>query len=173
MRSFKNLSSLMKDFLNIKNVMQFHFKLRNWLMLIREKHSQGEQYCFCDKCRKYSLSFLIGFLFPSCIRRYAFCRLRHFLYKRKVIDNMYAAEFLQRYSQNLNKLKQFAAAIWRCFKECFLIEHYSLDFFNDEQVWFSREWNTGQQSSLPLREIIQYDKYLIKLNGPQRYFKFT
>ena len=32
----------MKDFLNIKNVMQFHFKLRNWLMLIREKHSQGE-----------------------------------------------------------------------------------------------------------------------------------
>lgn len=79
---------------------------------------------------------------------------------------MYAAEFLQRYSQNLNKLKQFAAAIWRCFKECFLIERYSLDFFNDEYVWFSREWNTGQQSSLPLREIIQYDKYLIKLNGP-------
>ena len=45
---------------------------------------------------------------------------------------MYAAEFLQGYSQNLNKLKQFAAAIWQCFKECFLIERYSLDFFNDE-----------------------------------------
>ena len=139
-------------------------------MVIREKHSQGEWYCFCDKYRKYGL---IGCLFPSCIRRYALCRLRHFLYKRKAIDNMYAAEFLQRYSQNSDKLKQFAAAIWQCFKECFLIEPYSLDFFNDKYVCSSCKWNTGQQSSLPYREIIQYDKCLIKLNGPEKYFKFT
>ena len=155
MRSFRNLNSLKKDFFNVKNVIEFHFKLTNWLMVIREKHSQGEWYCFCDKYRKYGL---LGCLFPSCIRRYALCRLRHFLYKRKAIDNMYAAEFLQRYSQNSDKLKQFAAAIWQCFKECFLIEPYSLDFFNDKYVCSSRKWNTGQQSSLPYREIIQYDK---------------
>ena len=155
MRSFRNLNSLKKDFFNVKNVIEFHFKLTNWLMVIREKHSQGEWYCFCDKYRKYGL---LGCLFPSCIRRYALCRLRHFLYKRKAIINMYAAEFLQRYSQNSDKLKQFAAAIWQCFKECFLIEPYSLDFFNDKYVCSSRKWNTGQQSSLPYREIIQYDK---------------
>ena len=155
MRSFRNLNSLKKDFFNVKNVIEFHFKLTNWLMVIREKHSQGEWYCFCDKYRKYGL---LGCLFPSCIRRYALCRLRHFLYKRKAIDNMYAAEFLQRYSQNSDKLKQFAAAIWQCFKECFLIEPYSLDFFNDKYVCSSCKWNTGQQSSLPYREIIQYDK---------------
>ena len=155
MRSFRNLNSLKKDFFNVKNVIEFHFKLTNWLMVIREKHSQGQWYWFCDKYRKYGL---LGCLFPSCIRRYALCRLRHFLYKRKAIDNMYAAEFLQRYSQNSDKLKQFAAAIWQCFKECFLIEPYSLDFFNDKYVCSSRKWNTGQQSSLPYREIIQYDK---------------
>ena len=170
MRSFRNLNSLKKDFFNVKNVIEFHFKLTNWLMVIREKHSQGEWYCFCDKYRKYGL---IGCLFPSCIRRDALCRLRHFLYKRKAIDNMYAAEFLQRYSQNSDKLKQFAAAIWQCFKECFLIEPYSLDFFNDKYVCSSCKWNTGQQSSLPYREIIQDDKCLIKLNGPEKYFKFT
>ena len=170
MRSFRNLNSLKKDFFNVKNVIEFHFKLTNWLMVIREKHSQGEWYCFCDKYRKYGL---IGCLFPSCIRRYALCRLRHFLYKRKAIDNMYAAEFLQRYSQNSDKLKQSAAAIWQCFKECFLIEPYSLGFFNDKYVCSSCKWNTGQQSSLPYREIIQYDKCLIKLNGPEKYFKFT
>ena len=170
MRSFRNLNSLKKDFFNVKNVIEFHFKLTNWLMVIREKYSQGEWYCFCDKYRKYGL---IGCLFPSCIRRYALCRLRHFLYKRKAIDNMYAAEFPQRYSQNSDKLKQFAAAIWQCFKECFLIEPYGLDFFNDKYVCSSCKWNTGQQSSLPYREIIQYDKCLIKLNGPEKYFKFT
>ena len=48
-----------------------------------------------------------------------------------------------------------------------------LELFDDEYVWTHRDWNTFETSRLSLREIIDYEKELLRLNGPELYFTFT
>ena len=81
------------------------------------------------------------------------CKFQSFCYKKDAIEGVCVFEFLGRNSENAKKDR--------------------LAFFDDTYHWTSRDWNTGETSSLSLERIIEYDKYLIKLNWPERYFKFT
>ena len=86
---------------------------------------------------------------------------------------MCVREFLDRNSENSLKLGELETLLWPFFKKIFFANRKSLEFFNDEYVWTSRDWNSGEYSRLSLQEIIDFDKYLIKINGPKRYFDFT
>ena len=55
----------------------------------------------------------------------------------------------------------------------FFFNRNSLDFFNDVYVWKHRAWYKFEASEVILQEMIEYDKELIKLKGPERYYKFT
>ena len=67
---------------------------------------------------------------------------------------MSAREFLQRNYDNEVKLRQFAEVIWPFFKKMFIYQN-------------------ATYSEMSIQEIIDNDRYLIELNGPERFFTFT
>ena len=85
---------------------------------------------------------------------------------------MCVKEFLERNSENKAKLNELAELIWPFLKNIYLVQRNRLEFFDDEYVWTFRDWNTFETSSMTLRQIINYDKYLNDLNGAERYFRF-
>ena len=89
------------------------------------------------------------------------------------MDNMCVLEFLDRHSENKQKLNQLAKLIWPCFKKIFFVCKDRLEFFDNDYIWTHSDWNTFETSALSLRQFIDNDKELIRLNGPERYFAFT
>ena len=174
MMPFRSLQTLKKKFFKFEDVVEFHYELMNIVMLVREKHQEGGWFCHCDKYRHCCLWPLVRRCFRQ--RRPRFCALRKmqtFCYKRNAVDNMSVLEFLDRHSENRQKLNQLVKLMWPFIRKIFFIHKYSLDFFDDVYVWTHRDWNTFETCQLSLREIIDYDMELIKLNGPERYFAFT
>ena len=55
----------------------------------------------------------------------------------------------------------------------FFFNRNSLDFFNDVYVWKHCDWHMFETSKVTLKEMIEHEKELIKLNGPERYYKLT
>ena len=58
-------------------------------------------------------------------------------------------------------------------EEIFILESSSLDLFNIEYQWSSPNRDDCSYSYLTLQEIIDNIEYIWKLNGDDRYFKFT
>ena len=86
---------------------------------------------------------------------------------------MSAREFLQRNCDNAVKLKEFAELIWPFFKKMFLYNRNSLEFFNQDYWWTYRNYCDATYIDMNLQEIIDNDRHLIELNGPERFFAFT
>ena len=89
-----------------------------------------------------------------CFRRKRFCalcKLQTLFYKGNPFDNISAREFLDQNSENMQKLKQFAATIWSYFKRTFFFNRESLDFFNDVYVWKHPDWYTFETSEVTLK----------------------
>ena len=99
--------------------------------------------------------------------------MQSFFYKRDAVENMSVMEFLDRNSSDKKKLKQLAELIWLFIRKIYFLRRDCLEFFDQEYVWTHRDWNTFEVSELSLRKIIDYDKHLIELNGPERYFTFN
>ena len=86
---------------------------------------------------------------------------------------MSAREFLQRNCDNAVKLKEFAELIWLFFKKMIFYNRNSLEFFNQDYRWKYRNYCDATYINMNLQEIIDNDRYLIELNGPERFFAFT
>ena len=78
----------------------------------------------------------------------ALCKLQILFYKNNAFDNMSAREFLDRNSENMQKLNQFSTTIWPYFKKMYFFYRDSLDFFNDDYVWKHRECIRLKQAKL-------------------------
>ena len=86
---------------------------------------------------------------------------------------MSVREFLPRNMDDGKKLQQFVDLIWPFFKKMSLLNQQSLQFFNQEYHWSHRNCQEGTVSLMTLTEIVDNDRYLIKLNRPENFFKFT
>ena len=95
------------------------------------------------------------------------------LFEPKLIHNMLAREFLQRNCDNAAKLKEFAELIWPFFKKMFFYYRNSLELFNQGYRWTYRNYRNATYIDMNLQEIIDNDRYLIALNGPECFFAFT
>ena len=86
---------------------------------------------------------------------------------------MSARKFLQRNCDNAAKLKEFAELIWLFFKKMFFYNRTVWNFLIKViggrieiiAVWLTSTWTK--------QEKIDNDRYLIKPNGPERFFAFT
>ena len=85
---------------------------------------------------------------------------------------MSAREFLQRNYDNEVKLRQFAELIWPFFKKMFFYKRDSLEFFNRDYRWSHRDYRNTTYSDMSMQQIIDNDRYLIELNGPERFSYF-
>ena len=169
-----SLVSLIKKFFKFDNVINFHFTLMNITMLIREKYEQGGYHCYCHTYRKCCCNPLVRpFLKHRRPRLCALCKLQSFCYQKDAIDGMCVLEFLDRNSENSQKLNQLAKLFWPFFRKIFFVRKDRLEFFYQEYHWTHRDWNTFETSSLTFKETIDYNKHLIELNRPERYFTFT
>ena len=54
-----------------------------------------------------------------------------------------------------------------------ILNKRSLQFFNDEYRWSMRNYQEGTTSSLTMKEIIESNIELVKLNGIDSYCKFN
>ena len=168
MLSLRRLQTLKKNFLKNDDVAEFHFSLRNLVMLCREKHGEGGFYCFCDSYHDCCCCFRQ--------RRPRVCtmgKMKSFFYKRNAIDVMSVVEFLERNIEDAAKLNQLAKLIWPFIQRIYFLRREYLELFDDEYVWTLRDWNMFETSRLSPREIVDYEKELVRLNGPERYFTFT
>ena len=86
---------------------------------------------------------------------------------------MKGEERLERFQHKHDELKELADKIWPYFEEIFILDSFSLDFFNKEYDWSSRNRDDCSYSYLTLQEIIDNNEYIRKLNGNDRCFKFT
>ena len=86
---------------------------------------------------------------------------------------MEAREFLLRNRENEQKLREFVDLIWPFFQKMTILNKRSLQFFNDEYRWSMRNYQEGTTSSLTMKEIIESNIELVKLNGIDNYCKFN
>ena len=86
---------------------------------------------------------------------------------------METREFLLRNWQNEQKLGEFVDLIWPFFQKMTIPNKRSLQFFNDEYRWSMRNYQEGTTSSLTMKEIIESNIELVKLNGIDSYCKFN
>ena len=93
--------------------------------------------------------------------------MQTFFYKKDAIDGLCVLEFLDRHSEDKVKLNQLAKLIWPFIRKINFLRRDYREFFDDEYVWTHRNWNTFETSRVSLREIIDYDKELIRFNGPE------
>ena len=80
---------------------------------------------------------------------------------------------MQRNYDNEVKLRQFAELIGPFFKKMSFCKRDSLEFFNQNNRWTHRDYQNAKYYEMSMQEIIDNDRYLIALNGPERFFTFT
>ena len=61
----------------------------------------------------------------------------------------------------------------RFLKRCFFYKRDSLEFFNQDYRWLHQDYQNATHLGMSMQEIIDNDKYLIELNGPECFFTFT
>ena len=55
----------------------------------------------------------------------------------------------------------------------FFYERNSLEFFNRDYQWTHWNYQNATYHEMSMQEIINNDRYLIELNGLERFFTFT
>ena len=170
-----SLYALKKKLFSFEDVVKFHFTLMSIVMLIRGKYEEGGYDCYCNTYRGCCCYYpCLRLLFKKRRQRFCtMCKFQSFCYKKDAIDGMCVLESLDRNSENAKKLRDLVKLIWPLIEKIYFTRKDRLAFSDDTYHWTSRDWNTGETSSLSLEQIIEYDKHLIQLNGPERYFKFT
>lgn len=71
----------------------------------------------------------------------------------------------------LSILKNYAFKLYPFLMECYRVDKRSLEAFSGHYVWPCRDWNTSQKSEFSLKEIIEHNLKIKKLNGQEKYFK--
>ena len=151
---FKKFAKLKQWFhKDLDDIIAFHFHLSNIILLLMNDYREGEFYCFCNKVKK----------------RCTLCKMSSAFSQ----DKMKAEELLERFQHNHDELKKLADEMWPYFEETFILDFFSLGLFNKEYHWSSRNRDNFSYSYLTLQEIIDNNEYKRKLNGDNRYFKFT
>ena len=140
---------------HFKNTKDLHYELLNTLSLIC--FDTGFYYCFCDKYQDCQNEYGQQY---SCLLYQIPIEFRNF------------EEYLGRNQYNILSLKQFAFCLFPFLEECYKVHKPFLEAFSGHYTWSSRDWNTGEKSELSLKEIIEYNDYLKKLNGKEKYFNF-
>ena len=74
-------------------------------------------------------------------------------------------KFLQLNYAKREKLENFVNRIFPFFVRMEYFDKRSLDFFNKEYVWSSKNYNDSTYSTLTLTEIIDNDKEFVKNNS--------
>ena len=69
-------------------------------------------------------------------------------------------ERLERFQHNHDEIKKIADKIWPYLEEVFILESSSLDFFNKEYHWSSRNKDDCSYSYLTLQEITDNNEYV-------------
>ena len=138
---FGSLTELKQRFYkDLDNIVAFHFHLNNIILLLMNDHREGEFYCFCNKVTK----------------RCTLCKM-HYDFPR---DKKKGEERLERFQHNPDEIKKIADEIWPYLEEVFILESSSLDFFNKEYHWSSRNKDDCSYSYLTLQEIIDNNEYV-------------
>ena len=152
---------LKKNLLKFDNVEQLHFELTNIVYIAREKDESW--YCFCDE------------ITCCCFKRKkcTLCLFCKEIFKKDLIDNIEARQFLLRNRENIERLREFVDLIQPFFQKMVILNKESLQFFNDEYRWSVRNYQEGTTSSLTMKEIIKSKIELVELNGIDRYCKFN
>ena len=133
MFSLRHLQTLKKNFFKIDDVAEFHFSLRNLVMLSREKHEEGGYYCFCDGYRQCCCFPLIKPCFRQRKPRFCtMCKMQSFFYKRNALDEISVMEFLERNIEDAVKLNQLAKLIWTFIRKIYFLHRECLELFDDE-----------------------------------------
>ena len=110
-----------KNFFKFDNAVDFHFYFMNIVMLIRERYEEEGYDCYCDKYRNCCCFPLVKRCFRQRRPRFCtMCKLQSFCYKENAIDNMSVREFLDRNSEDSQKLNELAKLLWPFFKKIFL-----------------------------------------------------
>ena len=116
---FESLTELKQWFYkDLDNIAAFHFHLTNIILLLINDHREGEFHCFYNKVKR------------GC----TLCKM-HYDFSR---DKNKGKEHLERFQHNHEELKKIADKMWPYLEEIFILEFFSLDFFNKEYHWFSR-----------------------------------
>ena len=122
MFSLRRLQTLKKNFFKIDNVAEFHFSLRNLVMLSIEKHEEGGNDCFCNGYHQCCCFPLIKPCFRQRSPRFcAMCKMQSFFYKRNAIDDISVMEFLERNIEDALKLNQLAKLIWPFIRKIYFL----------------------------------------------------
>ena len=148
MLSLRRLKTLKKNFLKNDDVAEFHFSLRNLVMLSIEKHEEGGCYYFCDSYRDCCCFPLIKCCFRQRRSRFCtMCKMQSFFYKRNAIDGISVMEFLERNIEDAVKPNQLAKLIWPFIWRIYFLQRECLELFDYEYVWSHRDWNTFETVS--------------------------
>ena len=166
------LPTMKKRFFKYENTIDLHFELMNIVLLMQNQYPNSmTYYCYCNKVT-CCFSFFKRFFKKTC----AMCRLYDFCspYNGHSIDGMYINECLDRNSEDLTQLRRLAHRLYVFFRTTYLRDRSCLNLFYDQYEWSFQDWNDPNcYGQLSLRQIIENDKDMIRLNGPEYYYRFT
>ena len=134
-------------FCRCNDTRSLHKEFTNILLLCTEESNY--YYCYCDTNKLTSCSL---------------CQFCRFLSDAK-IENLSCKKFLQLNYAKREKLDIFINLISPFFNRIKSEKEATLDFFNKEYYWHSRDIRTGDVNFVTLDQIIENDKQLVK-NSP-------
>ena len=138
---------LRKDFLKFESTTELHKELTNILLIATDESNYF--YCYCNERRKCNLYDLCSYLYGN----------------ENLMEGLPPKKFLQLNYAKREKLENFVNRIFPFFVRMEYFDKRSLDFFNKEYVWSSKNYNDSTYSTLTLTEIIDNDKEFVKNNS--------
>ena len=103
---------------NKGDIVKLHFDLSNCMHLIMEDYQQGSFYCFCNKIKNKCLLWKMQSGFGK--------------------EKNNGLERLAVFQHDMEMLTKIANKIFPFLKECFVLDSWSLDFFDKEHSWTCR-----------------------------------
>ena len=77
-------------------------------------------------------------------------------------------EYLDKNQFNFSKLEAYSFKVYPFLMECFHVDKRSLEDLSGDYVWSCCDRYTGQKSKLALKEIVENNIKLKKLNGEEK-----
>lgn len=145
----------MDKYITYNSTSELHKELTNILLLCIEDASTYDWYCYC------------GEEFGDC----DLCNLIVFLYDPEdkcKMDGLSPKKFLQYNYNNRSKLEEFSIKVLPFFDAMKKHHPKSLEFFEREYQWTSRDYSSGEFSLLTLKEVIESEIEFVERN-PHEY----